>query len=60
MVILLSMSFIPFLSTQAGAATKGTVNVGIVCGCTGPLASSTSTSPLSYESWANVVMRRVV
>lgn len=55
MVILLVTAFVPFQSTQAEAATKGTVNVGIVCGCTGPLASSTSTSPLSYESWANAV-----
>jgi branched-chain amino acid transport system substrate-binding protein len=55
MVILLFTAFIPFQSTQAGAATKGTVSVGIVCGCTGPLASSTSTSPQSYESWANAV-----
>jgi branched-chain amino acid transport system substrate-binding protein len=54
-VILLSMAFIPLQSTQAGAATKPTVNVGIICGCTGALASSTSTSPQSYESWANAV-----
>jgi branched-chain amino acid transport system substrate-binding protein len=58
MGILLFAVCIPLQSTQAGAATKGTVNVGIVCGCTGPLASSTSTSPLSYESWANAVNKK--
>ena len=55
MVTLFTIAFIPLQPTQAGASTKGTVSVGIVCGCTGPLASSTSTSPLSYESWANAV-----
>jgi branched-chain amino acid transport system substrate-binding protein len=54
-VILLSIAFIPLQSTQSGAATKRTVSVGIICGCTGALASSTSTSPQSYESWANAV-----
>jgi branched-chain amino acid transport system substrate-binding protein len=55
MGLLLCVTYIPLQSTQADAATKPTVSVGIVCGCTGPLASSTSTSPKSYESWANAV-----
>ena len=54
-VILLSMAFIPLQSAPAGAASKPTVTVGIVCGCTGPLASSTSFSPQSYEAWVNAV-----
>ncbi len=41
--------------SAAAAASNGTVSVGIICGCTGPLASSTVTSPQSYKAWASAV-----
>jgi branched-chain amino acid transport system substrate-binding protein len=40
---------------QAGAAGGSTVNVGIVCGCSGPLASSTKSTPPAYKSYINLV-----
>ena len=56
LIFLLSGLAFPVSQAQpAGAASKGSVNVGIICGCTGPLASSTVTSPQSYQSWVNAV-----
>src|SRR6185437_16270351 len=44
-------------STSAGAATKklSPIKIGIICSCTGPLASSTSVGPPSYQAWADSV-----
>jgi len=39
-------------SGPAAAAGPAPVNVGIVCGCTGPLASSIAVGPPAYEAWA--------
>lgn len=54
-IVTLCATLLPLEATQAAAAGKGTVSVGIICGCSGPLASSTVTAPLSYKSWANAV-----
>jgi branched-chain amino acid transport system substrate-binding protein len=41
-------------STAAGAASPPkSVNVGIVCGCTGPLASSIAVVPPAYQAWVD-------
>jgi branched-chain amino acid transport system substrate-binding protein len=44
-------------SANASAASKNLspIKIGIVCSCTGPLASSTSIGPPSYEAWADSV-----
>jgi branched-chain amino acid transport system substrate-binding protein len=40
----------------AGAATsKGTVDVGIICACTGPLGANYTVGPPAYEAWAKSV-----
>lgn len=39
--------------SQAGAATKAPVSVGIICSCTGPLAASIAVGPPAYEAWAD-------
>jgi len=46
-------------SAQAGASSKAStssskapINIGIVCSCTGPLASSTAIGPPGFEAWA--------
>lgn len=54
-VVALGAVLIPMEQARAAPAMKGTVDVGIVCGCTGPLAASTVTSPMSYEAWAKSV-----
>ena len=42
-------------SGPAGAANTAPINVGVVCSCTGPLASSITVGPPSYEAWAKSV-----
>jgi branched-chain amino acid transport system substrate-binding protein len=43
-------------SSGAGAATsKGTINVGIICACTGPLGANYAVGPPAYEAWAKSV-----
>ena len=43
-----------FTSTAADAASSSkTIEVGIVCGCTGPLASSISVVPPAYQAWVD-------
>ena len=44
-------------SANAIAASKNSspIKIGIICSCTGPLASSTSVGPPSYEAWADLV-----
>jgi len=36
-------------------AAKGTVSVGIICSCSGPLASSYTVGPPAYKAWADSV-----
>src|ERR1035438_4510156 len=43
-------------SGGAGAATsKGTINVGIICSCTGPLGANYQVGPPAYLAWAKSV-----
>jgi len=43
-------------SIGAGAASsKGTVNVGIICACTGPLGANYTVGPPAYLAWAKSV-----
>ncbi len=53
LIIALGAVMVPLAQVPAAAASNGTVNVGIVCGCTGPLASSTVTAPAAYKAWAD-------
>jgi branched-chain amino acid transport system substrate-binding protein len=43
-------------SSGAGAASgKGTVTVGIICSCTGPLGANYVVGPPAYQAWAKTV-----
>ncbi len=43
-------------SSGAGAATSnGTVTVGIICACTGPLGANYAVGPPAYQAWAKSV-----
>ena len=43
-----------FMATQVSAAqSPKTIQIGIVCACTGPLASSISVVPPAYQAWAD-------
>ncbi len=55
--LVLATSTVAFSSgSSSGAdASKGTVNVGLICSCTGPLASSYQVGPPAYEAWADAV-----
>lgn len=40
-------------ASGGSGASKGTVSVGIICSCSGPLASSYVVGPPAYEAWAD-------
>jgi branched-chain amino acid transport system substrate-binding protein len=42
-------------SPNGSSATGSAVNIGLICSCTGGLASSMSSSPATYEAWASEV-----
>jgi branched-chain amino acid transport system substrate-binding protein len=52
----MSLSLASCSSSPSGtSATGGEVSIGLMCSCTGGLASSQSSSPAAYEAWANEV-----
>jgi branched-chain amino acid transport system substrate-binding protein len=40
-------------ATTSGAAQKSPIVIGVVCSCTGALASSVEVGPPAYEAWAS-------
>ena len=42
-------------SPTAGASTAAPIKIGLVCGCTGPLAAAVVDVPPIYEAWAKSV-----
>lgn len=42
-------------SPSSSSATGSPVTIGVICSCTGALASSMSTSPATYQAWASEV-----
>jgi branched-chain amino acid transport system substrate-binding protein len=43
------------VSQSAGAATKGAISIGYICGCSGPLAAAEIESPLAFQAWEKSV-----
>jgi branched-chain amino acid transport system substrate-binding protein len=53
---LVAASALAVSPSSAGAATsKGTINVGIICACTGPLGANYAVGPPAYQAWAKSV-----
>ncbi len=43
------------MPSQASGSSGGTINIGFVCACTGPEASSIGPSAAAYQAWASYV-----
>jgi branched-chain amino acid transport system substrate-binding protein len=53
-VLMVSTVLVGLTSTgPVAAATSAPVKVGIICSCTGPLASSIAVGPPAYKAWAD-------
>ena len=51
--VTICMGLIVTGANSASAASTAPINIGIVCSCTGPLASSVVVGPPAYVSWAD-------
>jgi branched-chain amino acid transport system substrate-binding protein len=43
------------LSATSASASSTTLNIGLICTCTGPLSSSGEVGPPAFEAWADAV-----